>query len=53
MVDSFSEFEDELRGLVPAGCDRLTEDTFYRAGWKAAECGELRPGHLRGTKPAV
>ncbi|MBT6203266.1 MAG: methyltransferase domain-containing protein [Alphaproteobacteria bacterium] len=24
----------------------------WHAGWKAAECGELRPGHLRGTKPA-
>jgi ubiquinone/menaquinone biosynthesis C-methylase UbiE len=24
----------------------------WHAGWKAAECGELRPGHLRGVKPA-
>lgn len=23
----------------------------WRAGWKAAECGELRPGHLKGLKP--
>lgn len=36
MSDSFSQFEDQLRRLAPAGCDHLTEETFYQAGWNAA-----------------
>ncbi len=32
-----SDFEQHLRRLVPVGTGDLTEDTFYRAGWNAAE----------------
>ncbi|MBL8817166.1 MAG: hypothetical protein JNL58_14145 [Planctomyces sp.] len=31
------QFERQLRQMVPASHESLTEDTFYRAGWAAAE----------------
>ena len=37
MADLPGNFEDELRKLIPSSCDRLKEETFYQAGWQAAE----------------
>ncbi len=41
---------EELIRRTGDAADHYTE--VWRAGWKAAESGELRPGHLKGVKPA-
>jgi hypothetical protein len=38
---SLTEFEQQLKRLQPVGCDDLTAETFYQAGWNAAVCGEV------------
>ena len=36
MIES-EQFDHELRNVVPGSCSHLAEETFYRAGWAAAE----------------
>lgn len=42
MNETQNEFEDELRQLKPVMPDGLAEETFYQAGWKAAEAALSR-----------
>ncbi len=44
---------EEHEELIRRTGDEATQYIeIWHAGWKAAECGELRPGHLRGLKPS-
>ena len=55
MSDSLSQFEDQLRRLAPAGCDHLTEETFYQAGWNAAlrSVSKQAPASLPRRLPVI
>lgn len=42
MMNEFEQFEQDLRHLIPLRCEHLAEETFYQAGWAAAQQFEAK-----------